>query len=69
MTRSSGQEPETYKSHRTMAMTTIIMAMMTTNVDDKASGSNGDEDDEVKRTCYASNIDSPTSQATSNNQT
>jgi hypothetical protein len=26
----------------------------------------GDEDNEVKRTCYASNIDAPTSQATSN---
>ena len=26
----------------------------------------GDKDNEVKRTCYASNIDAPTSQATSN---
>jgi hypothetical protein len=27
---------------------------------------NGDEEDEVKRTCYTSNIDATTSQATSN---
>ena len=75
-TRPRARAPGIFISRRAAATTTTTTAMMMTNVNDKASctstqhihivSRDGDKDDEVKCTCYASNIDTTTSKATSN---
>jgi hypothetical protein len=76
MTRSSGQAPDIFISRRAAATTTTTNRQQRTTsvgrrglVREKTYShrvARWRQNDKVKRTCYASNIDATTSQATSN---
>ena len=76
MTRSSGQAPDIFISRRAAATTTTTNRQQrTTSVGRRGlvrektyyhRVARWRQNDEVKHTCYASNIDATTSQATSN---